>query len=76
MPFFLLNLAEPQAKLAKFEDAWRSMTEAMSAMEATKEVWCEAEANRIGGEIALLLPERQVSKAQAYFERALSVARH
>jgi predicted ATPase len=35
----------------------------------------EAEVNRLGGEIALLSPEQHAAKAQAYFERALAVAR-
>jgi predicted ATPase len=47
----------------------------MNRVETTKERWCEAEVNRIAGKIALLSPDRQVSKAQSYFERALSVAR-
>jgi predicted ATPase len=47
----------------------------MSAIETTKERWFEAEANRIAGEIALRLPERDTTKAQGYFERALTVAR-
>ena len=49
--------------------------EAMTAMETTKERWCEAEVNRIAGEITLMSPEPEAAKAQAYFERALSVAR-
>ena len=44
-------------------------------METTKERWCEAEVNRVAGEIALLSPERDPAKAKTYFERALSVAR-
>ena len=36
---------------------------------------CEAEVHRVAGEIALLSPERDVAKAEAYFERALAVAR-
>jgi predicted ATPase len=44
-------------------------------VETTKERWFEAEANRIAGEIALLLPEPDVAKAEACFERALAVAR-
>ena len=44
-------------------------------MERTKEKWCEAEINRVAGEIALKPPEPNAAKAQAYFERALSVAR-
>jgi predicted ATPase len=44
-------------------------------VETTKERWFGAEANRIAGEIALLLPEPDVAKAEACFERALAVAR-
>ena len=47
----------------------------MTAIEATKERWCEAEVNRMAGEIALLSPEPDAAKAEAYFERALAVAR-
>jgi predicted ATPase len=75
MPFFLVRLAEVYAKLQQFQDARRSIAEAVTAMEMSKELWCEAEVNRVAGEIALLSPEREVSKARAYFERALAVAR-
>src|SRR4029077_19414044 len=44
-------------------------------IETTKERWFEAEANRVAGEIALKSPEPDAAKAQAYFERALTVAR-
>ena len=47
----------------------------MTAIETTKERWFEAEVNRIAGEIALKSPEPDAAKAQAYFERALAVAR-
>ena len=47
----------------------------MTTMETTKERWCEAEVNRIAGEIALKSPEPDAAKAEAYFERALAVAR-
>ena len=43
--------------------------------ETTNERWCEAEANRVAGEIALKLPEPDAAKAEAYFERAVAVAR-
>jgi class 3 adenylate cyclase/predicted ATPase len=75
MPFFLLQLAEVQAKVQKFEDARRSIAEAVTAIEKSKEAWCEPEVNRVAGEIALLSPEREVAKARASFERALAVAR-
>ena len=47
----------------------------MTAVETTKEKWCEAEVHRVAGEIALKSSEPDVMKAQAYFERALAVAR-
>jgi predicted ATPase len=43
-------------------------------VETTKETSFEAEVNRIAGEIALKSPERDGAKAQAYFDRALTVA--
>jgi predicted ATPase len=75
MPFHLLCLARAHAELGQFDDAWRCIGEAMTAVETTKERWFEAEINRIAGEIALMSPEPDASKAEAYFDRALSVAR-
>jgi predicted ATPase len=43
-------------------------------MERSKEKWCEAEVNRIAGEIALKSLAPDPEKAEAYFERALAVA--
>jgi predicted ATPase len=51
-----------------------SFGEAMTAVE-TKERWHEPEVHRIAGEIALLPPEPDMAKAEAYFERALAIAR-
>ena len=47
----------------------------MTALETAKESVWEAEVNRVAGQIALQSPERDTSKAEAYFERALAVAR-
>jgi predicted ATPase len=47
----------------------------MTAIEATGQRWCEAEVDRIAGEIALLSPELDATKAEACFERALAIAR-
>ena len=47
----------------------------MTAVETTKQKWCEAEVNRVAGEIALMSPKRDAAKAEAYFECALAVAR-
>jgi predicted ATPase len=75
-PFFLSSLARAHAEVGQFDDAWRSIDEALTLIKKTKERWFEAEVNRIAGEIMLKPPERDAKKAQAYFERALAVARH
>jgi predicted ATPase/class 3 adenylate cyclase len=75
MPWFLSLLARAYAGLSEFDDAWRCIGEAMTAVETTKEKWSEAEVHRVAGEIALLSQEPDTAKAEAYFERALSVGR-
>jgi hypothetical protein len=50
MPLFLPYLARAYAELGQFDDAWRCIGEAVTAVETTKERWCEAEINRIAGE--------------------------
>jgi len=75
VPLYLSYLARAHAELGQFDDAWRCIGEAMTAVETTNERWCEAEVNRIAGEIALKSPERDTAKAEVYFERALAVAR-
>jgi len=72
---FLSNFATAYAAIGQMDDAWRCIGEAMAGIEATKERWWEAEVHRAGGEIALRSPEPDVVKAQAYFDRALVIAR-
>ena len=43
MPLYLSYLARAYAELGQFDDAWRCIGEAMTAMETTKETWFEAE---------------------------------
>jgi predicted ATPase len=74
-PFYLSYLARAYAELGQFDDAWRCIGQAITTMETTKERWCEAEINRVAGEIALLSPEPGKTKAEAYFDRALAIAR-
>ncbi len=75
LPLCLSYLARAHADLGQFNDGWRCMGEATTAMETTKEKWFEAEVNRIAGEIALKSPEADAARAKKYFERALTVAR-
>jgi class 3 adenylate cyclase/predicted ATPase len=72
---YLSYLANAYTELGQFDDARHSIGEAMTVMEMTKEKWCEAEINRVAGEIALNSPQPDTAKAEGYFERALAVAR-
>ena len=75
VPWYLSHLARAHLELGQFDDAWRCIGEAMTAVEATRERWCEAEIQRTAGEIALASQEPDAAKAEAYFERALTIAR-
>jgi predicted ATPase len=73
-PWFLSHLARANAELDRFDDAWRCIGEAMTAVETSGESWCEAEVHRIAGEIALKSPNPDAANAETYFKRALAVA--
>jgi predicted ATPase len=74
-PLFQAYLTRAYAALNQFDHAWRCIREALSTIETTKERWCEAEVNRIAGEITLMSPEPDAKKAETYFDRALAIAR-
>jgi predicted ATPase len=76
VPMYLSYLTTAHAEVGRLAEAWRCIEEAVAAVENTTERLWEAEIHRIAGEITLKSPElpgRQ--KAQAYFEKALAVAR-
>ena len=73
-PWYQVYLAEAHAELGQFDEAWRNVQEAITAIENSKETWCEADINRIAGEIARK-SDADALKAEKYFERALAVAR-
>jgi predicted ATPase len=75
MPWYLSNLAMAYAEVGQFDDAWRCIGEAITAVDTTKESWCEAEINRMAGDIALMSQQQDAAKAETYFDRALEVAR-
>jgi predicted ATPase len=75
LPSYLPFLARAYAELGKFDDAWRSIGEAMQTVETTKERLFEVDIHRTAGEIALMSPAPDVAKAQAHFERAIAIAR-
>jgi tetratricopeptide (TPR) repeat protein len=74
-PWHLWYLAVAYAELGQPEDARRFIDDAIDTVERSKEKWCEAEVNRIAGEIALKSPQQDVAKAETHFERALAVSR-
>ena len=74
-PLRMSHLARAYADLGQFDDAWRFIGDAMTVVETAKERWCEADILRVAGEITLMSPEPDAAKAEAYFERALAVAR-
>ena len=75
IPGYLSSLAKAYGDLGRFDDAWRSVDEAMTAVRTTKERWREADICHIAGEIALKSSEPDAAKAESHFERALAVAR-
>ena len=62
LPFWLSHLATAYAELGQFEDAWRCIGEAMTALETTNERWFEADVLRMAGEIPLKSPDRMRRK--------------
>ena len=74
MSLFLTYLARGYAELGQFVDASRAIHETLTVIGTSKERWYEAEVNRMAGEIALMSPQSD-TRAEAYFERALAVAR-
>jgi predicted ATPase len=75
MTVWLTNLAKACAELGQFDEARPNVGEVKTVIQTAKETWWEPEAYRISGKIALMSPERDTAKAQAYFEHALSIAR-
>jgi predicted ATPase len=69
------ELARAYAELGQAEEARRYVGETITMVETTKQRWFEVEVNRVAGEIALMSPEPDATKAEAYFERALAIGR-
>ena len=65
IPMYSIHLARAYLDIARFDEAWGHISEAVAAVDATNERWWEAEVYRFAGEIAVKSPERDNSKAQA-----------
>ena len=75
LSWYISYLARASAELGRSDEATRSICDVMSTIETTKEKWCEAEIFRVAGEVAMLSANPEAAEAEAYFERALAVAR-
>jgi DNA-binding winged helix-turn-helix (wHTH) protein/tetratricopeptide (TPR) repeat protein len=75
MPWYLSCMARAHAELGQHVEAWRRIDDAIEAMRITEETWQEPDLYRIVGDLALKSTPPDEAKAQAYFERALAVAR-
>jgi predicted ATPase len=75
LPLYLPYLARAYAQNNQFDEGWRCISDAMTAVETTKERWCEANVHWAAGQIALMSSEPDAAKAEAHFERALEIAR-
>ena len=60
-----MYLAKAHAELGQFDEAWRNVHEAITAIENSNENWVEADVNRIAGEIARK-SEADALKAEKY----------
>jgi predicted ATPase len=74
-PWHLWHLAIAYADLGQPDDDRRCIDDAIDKVEKSKERVWEAPVHRVAGEIALKLLEPDTVKAEAYFERAIMVAR-
>jgi len=74
-PWHLWHLAMSYTEIGQPDDARRCIDDAIDKVERSKEKWCEAEVNRVAGEVALRSPAPDTEKAEKYFGRALAVAR-
>jgi predicted ATPase len=75
-PMYLSYLALAHAELGQFDRAWHCIGESTTTIETSNERWFEADVHRIAGRVTLLSPEPDFAKAEAFFYRALEVARN
>jgi predicted ATPase len=75
LPLYFSYLSRAFAELGQFDDARRHICDAMELVNRTKEKWCESDIYRVAGEIALMSPDQEMTKAEIYFHQALAVAR-
>jgi predicted ATPase len=75
VPLDQMYFAKAYTELGQFADAGSCIDEAMVTLEKNKDMLWQAEVLRLTGEIALMEKVPSATEAEAYFERALKVAR-
>jgi predicted ATPase len=76
LPYFMYLLAEAYGRLGLTKEGLMILSEAQAAIEGSGERWCEAEVQRLKGELILLDSDIVHSQeAESCFRRALAIAR-
>jgi len=74
-PYHLAVLAEAYTQAGEPEAGLTTLAEALMQVNETEEHWWEAELHRLQGLLLLQRPIPEILRAEACFQRALSVAR-
>jgi class 3 adenylate cyclase/predicted ATPase len=74
-PMHLVHSMRAYADVGQFDNAWRCFDEAIALIERSKERWYESEIHRIAGEVAWISSSSNAAKAEAFLQRALTIAR-
>jgi len=72
---YLIRLGEVSMRMGQLQEATTFLTQADEVMDQTNERFWEAELHRLRGEQLLIQHQDQQHAAEAYFQRALTVAR-
>jgi predicted ATPase len=79
MSYFMYLLAEAYGRSGLAKEALITLTEAQAAVDSSGERWCEAELQRLKGELILMQPDtlssQRTEEAEACFHQALATAR-
>ncbi len=74
-PYWLVLLAQAQAKIGQTEKAIGLLRKAQTIAESGSELWCLAELLRLRGELLLSITPRNYNEGEALLQQALETAR-
>jgi class 3 adenylate cyclase/predicted ATPase len=75
-PMFCALLAQAYGEVGQLDEAWRTLSDTLDAIEESGQRHYEAEAYRFRGELHLHQAHADVEQASISFQRALDIARH